>query len=420
MKHPSIKKSKFVGTALLTAAMALPALDFASAESAPEKTLVSFKYLNYSESQTIPGSESNSSSNQTSHQESHGVVPYDLVSGASTASPSGGGGSNGITTDRVKVQAYTVSTVVPVAGKWSIGLNYTYDTVSGASPQYHTSALTNIHDRRNSEDISVTRYFEKSTLTIGQSYSKEVDYIARGYSILGTQSTDDKNTTYSLGASLGTDTINPSITSIPQQSKKTVAGMVGLTKILTQNDIVQYNLGYSHGTGYFSDPYKANDNRPETRNSGTFMTRWNHHFDGSEGTARLSYRFYTDSFGVKAHTLLGEYVQPLDYGWTVAPLLRLYSQNQADFYIPTSSPAELSAPVPPAGQVYSTEDQRLSAFGAMTVGLKISKKLSDDIDFDIKYENYRQRSAWALFGNKDSGLAEFDTNSIQIGLTCLF
>jgi hypothetical protein len=423
MKQSSITKSNILGTALLTAAMSLPALDFASAESAPERGMVSFKYLNYSESQTVPGTGGTSSSTSTTTRRAADDLRYDLISGASTVTTTSGGGTAGTpgsSADRIKVNAYTVSTLVPVAGKWSVGLNYTYDSVTGASPQYHTSALTNMHDRRNAGDLAVTRYFSQGTVTVGGSYSSETDYISRGYSVLGSLSSADKNTTWSLGASLTDDTIMPQIPGATDKSKKAVAGLVGVTRVLTKNDITQFNLGYSHGTGYFSDPYKYADNRPGTRNMTTLMTRWNHHFEGSDGTARLSYRFYSDSFGIRAHTLDAEYVQPISNGWTVMPLLRLYSQNEADFYIATNSPAE-TAPTPvPAGQVFSSEDERMSAFGALTLGIKVAKKLTDDISFDIKYENYLQRSDWALSGKKDSGLAEFNAHSIQVGVTCLF
>jgi hypothetical protein len=422
MKQESITKSTLLGTALLSAAMTLPALDFASAESAPEKSMISFKYLNYSESQTVPGTAgSTTTTSTTSTRRTGDDLRYDLISGASvgttTTTTSGTAGSSA---DRIKVNAYTVSALVPVAGKWSVGLNYTYDTVSGASPQYHTSALTNMHDKRNAEDIAVTRYFQEGTLTVGTSYSSETDYISRGYSILGSRSTSDKNTTWSLGASLTDDSIMPQGVGIANKSKKITAGLIGLTKILSPNDITQINLGYSHGTGYYSDPYKVYDNRPDSRNITTLMTRWNHHFDGGNGTARLSYRFYTDSFGIRSHTLDTEYVQPISNGWTVGPLLRFYTQNEADFYIATTSSAETTPPPVPAGQQYSTEDQRLSAFGALTFGLKITKQLSNDVHFDVKYENYRQRSNWALSGKKDTGLAYFNAQSIQVGLTCFF
>ena len=90
-------------------------------------------------------------------------------------------------------------------------------------------------------------------------------------------------------------------------------GLIGVTRVLTTQDIVQLNFGYSKGSGYYSDPYKLNDNRPRERNALTALARWNHHFDdnGTDGTVHLSYRYYSDTFGIRANTLDAEYVQPL-------------------------------------------------------------------------------------------------------------
>ena len=90
-------------------------------------------------------------------------------------------------------------------------------------------------------------------------------------------------------------------------------GLIGVTRVFTPQDIVQLNFGYSKGSGYYSDPYKLNDNRPRERNALTALARWNHHFDdnGTDGTVHLSYRYYSDTFGIRANTLDAEYVQPL-------------------------------------------------------------------------------------------------------------
>ncbi len=93
MKSVPTKKTHVIGAALFAAAMALPFSNAAFAEAAPERGIVAFKYLNYEDSQ--PG------------------------------------------VDRIGVNAYTVSAMAPIAGKWSINTSYTYDSVSGASPEYH-------------------------------------------------------------------------------------------------------------------------------------------------------------------------------------------------------------------------------------------------------------------------------------------
>ena len=53
MKSVSTTTSTVIGTALLTAALALPSVEFAYGDAVPERGVVSFKYLNYQDSQGI-------------------------------------------------------------------------------------------------------------------------------------------------------------------------------------------------------------------------------------------------------------------------------------------------------------------------------------------------------------------------------
>ena len=386
-------KSTVLGTALLTAAMALPSLQFANAEAAPDQGVVSFKYLHYQDSQIGDG--------------------INVISGASSAGSS----------SRMGVNAYSMTVLVPVAGEWSIGTTYTSDSVSGASPMYHSSKLTKMNDLRRAIDGELTRYFSNGTLSFGTGYSKESDYLSRSFSLQGSLSTEDKNTTFTLGGSLNSDNIFPITNPNAYYAKKVYSSIFGITRVLTKHDIVQLDFGYSKGDGDFSDPYKLYDNRPTERNTTTILTRWNHYFDWTDGTAKLSYRYYSDTFGIRAHTFEAEYVQPLCKSWTVTPLLRLYSQSEADFYVPVSA-VEKADPtqqtLPPVSAVYYSEDQRMSAFGAITLGLKVSKQLNRDWLVDVKYEEYEQRGKWSVYGKGDPGLAPFGARSIQVGLSKKF
>ncbi len=381
MKSLPTKKTHALGAALFAAAMALPFSNTAFAEAAPERGIVAFKYLNYQENQPV----------------------YE---------------------DRIGVNAVTVSAMVPIAGKWSISTSYTYDSVTGASPEMYStsnpemvSGASKIREYRNAGDLSVTRYFSQGSLTAGTSYSEENDYISRGYSLQGSLSTEDKNTTFTLGGSYTADSIAANIEEWElagrTEDKRTVAGAIGVTQILTKRDIVQLNVGYSRGSGYFTDPYKPFDYRPDWRESKTVMTRWNHHFDGVDGTSHLSYRFYTDSFGIRAHTFGLEYLQSLPNDWTVTPSVRFSSQTAADFYRP--SPLVLPDYITNPG--FRSFDQRLSAFGALTLGVKVSKRIAKDWLVDLKYESYKQRAEWCMTGGGDAGLKPFNASFFQFGLS---
>ncbi len=396
----STTSSTVFGTALLAAALALPSVQLAYADAAPEQGVVSLKYLNYQDRQLVD-------TPITAHLSSR---------------------------DRIAVNALSFKALMPVAGEWSVGVSFMEDSVTGASPAYHSSGFSESKSKvvsgasgelRHSVDLQLTRYFPQGSVTAGTSYSSESDYISRSCSLQGSLSTEDKNTTFTLGGSFNNDTIKlnkPNVVLSKQQltneNKRVVDGLFGVTRVLSKTDIVQFNLGYSNGNGYYTDPYKDPDNRPHDRNNVTALGRWNHHFDSIDGTVRLSYRYYSDTFGIRAHTLEAEYVQPLYHGWTLAPLLRLYTQSKADFYFTVAEEKfDGEIPKPPTTGRYYTEDQRLSAFGALTVGLKVSKQLNPDWLVDLKFEKYEQRDEWSLSGSGDPGLATFNARSVQVGLS---
>ena len=162
------------------------------------------------------------------------------------------------------------------------------------------------------------------------------------------------------------------------------------------------------------------ESRPRNKDSQTLLGRWNHYIDRTGGTARLEYRYYTDSWQIKAHTIGVEYVQPFAAGWVVTPQVRLYSQSAAYFYVDADSTDSPFAPNPAPDATYYSEDQRLSAYGARTVGVKLSKKIDADWTIDFKVENYAQRSNWRFNGDGSPNLAPFDFRSFQIGISRQF
>ncbi len=372
-KDPDSAERTALGAAFLAAAMALPMAAPAHAESPPERGFVGMKYLDYLDSQ--PGD------------------------------------------NRIQVRAKAVTVIAPVYSDWSISGTFTSDAISGASPAYQSSGLGAMHDERHALDASATRYFPNGTLTLGANVSSESDYLSRGLSLQMTSANESKNTTWSAGIGLNSDEINPSNGIVKNESKHITDLLLGVTQVLTVNDIVQLNVGMSWGTGYFSDPYKFADDRPRTRDHSTLMVRWNHHMEASQGTLRSSYRYYTDSWSITAHTLGLEYVQPLMNGWSVTPLMRVYSQGAASFYVASD---DSSYPFAPSSTSNYSEDQRVSAFGAHTYGLKVAKRIDQDWTADVKLEQYEQRAEWRLSGSGTPGMLPFSARSLQLGISRQF
>ncbi|WP_342119078.1 DUF3570 domain-containing protein [Pseudoduganella sp. OTU4001] len=373
MAGPNEKKAPV--SALMLAALALPGLD-AAAQSLPETSTLGIGMLHYQDEQPE--------------------------------------------LRRVKVNSPSVYLSMPLAGAWLVEGGAVLDHLSGATPRYHTavSGASRMDEKRKAGDVRVTRYFGHATLGLGAAVSNENDYRSRAYSASASLSSEDRNTVGSLGFGVSNDTISPVNQRVVGERRHTTEFMVGIEQVLGKRDVVKADYTHTRGRGYYSDPYKQVDNRPRERDTDALLLRWNHALDHA-AALRLHYRYFRDSFGIRAHAVGGEYERPLAGGWMVTPSLRLYSQSAADFYFDPVYDPLFGEPYPPgynfASPKPSTADQRMAAFGAATFGLKLAREIGGGWTAYIKAEQYRQMSSWRWTGSGSPGLARFDARSWQVG-----
>lgn len=393
-----------MAAALVLPGLVLPGLVAltAHAENAPEGVTVAFKYLNYEDAQSSSGDPSRPGSGK-----------------------------------RMKVNAPSFGITAGLSDEWGLEAAAVYDSISGASPQYHSTLSgasgKGIKDERTAADAKLTRYFSRSSIGFGVATSSENDYKSNALSVDYRISSDDNNTTYAFGAGYSSDKIQDSNGNViglfgQAQKKKSKDFMFGVTQNLTPNDIIQSNLTYAVGKGYFDDPYKTFDKRPDTRNDLAWLTRLNHYYSNLDAALHVSYRLFSNNWGMHSHTLESEWHQQLSDGWKIVPALRYYSQNSADFYsdldtqnagagLFTAYPG-LAGPY--AGRPFYSADTRLSAFGAITPGIKVSKEISKNFIVDVKAEYYQQRASWRLGGNGSTGIEPWHARFLQMGFSYKF
>lgn len=386
-------------TGVLLASLVLPGLatlaaigpTTAAAENAPEKSTIAVKYGSYNDSQ--PG------------------------------------------WDRIKATAPQVYVQAPIAGDWSIEASGVVDSVSGATPYAHTQrsgassgGKVGMSDERTAGDVKITRYMARSAISVSVAYSKENDYKSTALGLDGRWSSDDNNRTWTLGVGAARDAIDNTASGINtaiNEHKNTQEIMGGITQVLTPADIVQVNLTRGTGSGYFNDPYKSYDLRPSQRDTAIALVRWNHYLEPFDASLRSSYRYYSDTFGVQSHTLGLDWVQPAGK-WTFTPGLRYYSQQAANFYFDPALNAQgqydalgtLMRVMRLTG--YKSADQRLAAFGAITLSMKLAYAISPGTTVDFKVDTYRQSADLYLGGKGSPGLDPFSAQFFQIGLSHRF
>jgi len=364
------------GSALLLAALALPGVvpQPAAAQTAPDQGVVGLRYFDYRDWQ--PGAQ------------------------------------------RMSVRSPSLYVLKPLSDTLSLEGSLVYDAMSGASPLHHNTLSgasgLGITDYRTAGDLKVTRYFDRFAVGVGGVVSSERDYLSRALSLDVRTWTPDKNRTYAFGVAGAHDSINSTNGVAEGERRETYDFLAGVTQVLNARALVQSNLTFSRGRGYFSDPYKPADTRPDHRRVLAWLTRYNQYVAPYDATLKLSYRLIRDSWGADSHTVGVDWVQPLPHGWTVTPALRYITQSRADFYRDPPFPRGLIFGAP------YTADTRLSAFGAFTPSLGLARQLEDGWTVDLSLNFYRQRSSWHLGGSGSPGLEQFSARWIELGVEKTF
>ncbi len=327
--------------------------------------------------------------------------------------------------DRIHVESPSLQLALPLSGRWSIDATATQDVVSGASPRWHSavSGASRLSDRRSAFDARLTHSGSRWTSSVGLASSDEHDFESRALSAEWRLTTEDRNSTGSLGVGWVQDRIGSVDHPELDRRRRTASLSFGWTQVMSRVDLAQATLTLADGRGFYSDPYKALDSRPEARRQQALLLRWNHRFDTLDATLRTSWRSYRESFGVRAHTLTAEWVAPLAGSLTLTPSLRLHSQRAASFYFdPVYS--YIGAPYPPGWLEtpprWLSADARLSGFGAVTLGLKLGVEWSSRWSGDLKLEQYEQRGGWRVGATGSPGLAPLRARFVQAGLVRRF
>lgn len=325
--------------------------------------------------------------------------------------------------DRITVNAPSAHVFVPFAEHWSLDGTAVLDNLSGATPRWHTavSSASTMHESRHAYETRLTRQGERSSVSVGVSRSSEHDYLSQALSLGASLSSADNNTTLDVGVGGSNDTVNPVNQVVSGARKRTREAIVSLTQAVSPDDLVQASVGVSRGKGYFNDPYKMLDQRPDLRRQVTTLLRWNHFSPATGGTLRASYRWYRDSWGIRAHTLQGEWVQPLGERFTATPMLRLYSQSAATFYFDPVYDPVLGEPYPVGYDPNNppallSADPRLSAFGAVGAGLRLRWSPDGLWGVELEGQQYEQRGSWRVGGRGSPGLAPFSATFVQVGV----
>jgi hypothetical protein len=325
--------------------------------------------------------------------------------------------------ERIRVTSPAVAAYLPLASDFSLEVTSTYDAVSGASPRWHSavSGASRFTEHRTAGSGRLRHHADGWSLAGGVAGSSERDYRSLATSLDLTVDSEDRNRSWLLSLAHTRDEIHPVNRVVRSERRFTSDVLVGVTQNWTAEDVLQVLVRHSRGRGYFNDPYKIVDRRPRARDQSSILLRGNHTLGARADVLRWSWRFYDDSFGVRAHTVTLDWAMPLGAQWRVTPGLRYHTQRAADFYYdPVYSPT-IGEPYPiDWPRRILSSDHRLSAFGALTASVRVDWQVSARWAVDLRIDRYEQRSSWRLGGKGSPGLAPLSALQVIAGASVRF
>jgi hypothetical protein len=287
--------------------------------------------------------------------------------------------------DRVVVDGPSVLVRKKFADKVSVVANYYLDMVSSASIDVLSTASP-YTDERTQMSLGLDYLRGKTTYSIGYIDGDESDYLARTAYLSISQDMFGDLTTISIGFRRGMNDVFRNIKDPATGAKRrdptfgeemdSRAWNASLTQVLTRDLIGVLSYELVTDEGFLNNPYRqiryadptaprgfsfAPEVYPRTKTSSAASARLKYSLPWWRAAVDGSYRFYSDTWGVRAQTLQLGYTQPAFGNWLFDARYRYYTQDAADFYrdlFPRRNTLN-----------FQGRDKELSTFTGHTIGL---------------------------------------------------
>jgi len=284
-----------------------------------------------------------------------------------------------------------------VLENFSVTGNYYVDSISSASIDVVTTASP-YKEERTQTALGVDFLHGKTNVSANFTSSDESDYQAETLSFGVSQDMFGDLTTLAMGFSRGSDIVRRNGDEIFQDELDRWSYRLGLTQVLTKSMVANLSLEVITDEGFLNNPYRSvryldpdsasgfsyqAEIYPRTRTSTAVAAR-TRYFLPYRAAVHAEYRYFEDTWEIRAHTAELGYTHPLRDAWTLDFKFRYYSQSAASFY------ADLYPSV--SYQNYLARDKELSTFTSNTLRLAVS------------YEFLRSGWHWVKKGSLNAAL----------------
>jgi Protein of unknown function (DUF3570) len=307
-----------------------------------------------------------------------------------------------------------------LADRVSLSGSYYVDSVSNASIDVVTTASP-FRERRNAFDLGADLVVRDSLISLATSYSKEPDYIAKSVSLDVAQELLGGMTTVTFGYTRAADTVAKKGDPTFADRAKHWQYRFGVTQILTPRWLASANIEAISDSGFLGNPYRAAiefgalvpERYPRTRSSRSFKLRAIGDL-GSRDAVRAEYRYFYDTWDIRAHTVEAGYSRYVNEHWLADGFVRINGQSQALFYSDNAA----------ATSTYVTRNRQLSNLNNFSLGAKLTHSYHRvpgqyEIKLHAGYELMRFK--YSNFTDVRSGQAyEFSAHVLQFQVSATY
>jgi hypothetical protein len=329
----------------------------------------------------------------------------------------------------ITIQGPSILVQKKITDNFALTGNWYQDYISSASVDVKLSASP-YKEKRTQESGGFQYLHGKSTYSAGIIHSSEPDYKSNTSYYSVSQDMFGDLTTLSMTYKRGWDKVykdfkdptshriinDPSFggtdkdgTPISFKNADHRGYAVGISQILTRTLIASFNYEVLTDQGYLQSPYRqilylnplagkgfslADQIYPNTRtsNAGSIEAKY---YLWYRAAITAQYRYFSDTWGIRAHTAEIGYTHPAWKSWIFDGTFRFYTQGAATFYSDLFPRADF--------QNFMARDRELAAFNSYTIGAGASydfplprnpwiNRSSLSVRFDhllIDYKDYR-------------------------------
>jgi len=307
-----------------------------------------------------------------------------------------------------------------IADKVSLSAQYYVDSVSNASIDVITTASP-FRERRSEYGFGADYVYRDSKITLGMTSSSEPDYKADTVSMDVSQEVFGGMSTISMGFSRGNDKVGKHLSPEFNDYAKHWQYRLGATQILTPRWIASANFEIVSDDGYLGSPYRAArvfgaavpERNPRTRSSRATKFRVMGDL-GSRDSVHADYRYFWDTWQIKAHTAELGYSRYFGDAWLADWTLRYYTQSAASFYSDNAL----------TETTYVSRNRQLSSFNSIGLGAKVAytvKKVPGKYEVKLNGGYEYVRFKFKDFTDvRDGSLYGFNAGILQMYVTATF